>query len=160
MQGYFFEYGHEYRLLRPFIGSVIFEITGNDYRYHLEQVFLIRMVSEQCRIVGLESFAKKLINTKFTYEFFDERYENMAINKSKVIIRPEKPSEYEEVNKLIYEAFAEQHNIEIGSFMMEQYFSEAILNSMQDMALNHPVYMEYIIRTEKNGVMKDIWSAY
>ena len=36
----------------------------------------------------------------------------MKTNKSKVIIRPENPSEYEEVNKLIYEAFAEQHGIE------------------------------------------------
>ena len=41
----------------------------------------------------------------------------MVINKSKVIIRPEKPSEYEEVNKLIFEAFTEQHNVEIGRFM-------------------------------------------
>lgn len=30
---------------------------------------------------------------------------NMVIDKSKVIIRPENPSEYEEVNKLIYKAF-------------------------------------------------------
>lgn len=48
----------------------------------------------------------------------------MVINKSKVTIRPEKPSEYEEVNKLIFEAFAEQHNIEIGSFMMEHFLEE------------------------------------
>ena len=45
----------------------------------------------------------------------------MVINKSKVIIRPEKPSEYEEVNKLIFEAFTEQHNVEIGRFMMEHF---------------------------------------
>lgn len=38
----------------------------------------------------------------------------MENDKSKVIIRPEKPSEYDEVNKLIYVAFAEQHGIEIG----------------------------------------------
>lgn len=48
----------------------------------------------------------------------------MVINKSKMIIRPEKLSEYEEVNKLIFEAFAEQHNIEIGRFMMEHFIEE------------------------------------
>ena len=48
----------------------------------------------------------------------------MVINKPKVIIRPEKPSEYEEVNKLIFEAFTEQHNIEIGRFMMEHFIEE------------------------------------
>ena len=48
----------------------------------------------------------------------------MVINKSKVIIRPEKPSEYEEVNNLILEAFTEQHNIEIGRFMMEHFIEE------------------------------------
>ena len=48
----------------------------------------------------------------------------MVINKSKVIIRPEKPSEYEEVNKLIFEAFTEQHNVEIGRFMMEHFIEE------------------------------------
>lgn len=48
----------------------------------------------------------------------------MVINKSKVIIRPEKPSEHEEVNKLIFEAFTEQHNIEIGRFMMEHFIEE------------------------------------
>lgn len=48
----------------------------------------------------------------------------MEINISKVIIRPEKPSEYEEVNKLIYEAFAEQHGIEIGKFMMDHFIAE------------------------------------
>lgn len=48
----------------------------------------------------------------------------MGINKSKVIIRPENPSEYEEVNKLIYEAFAEQHGIETGKFMMEHFIGE------------------------------------
>ena len=31
----------------------------------------------------------------------------MLIDKSKVIIRPEKASEYEEVNELIFEAFTE-----------------------------------------------------
>ena len=48
----------------------------------------------------------------------------MVINKPKVIIRPEKPSEYEEVNKLIFEAFTEQHNVEIGRFMMEHFIEE------------------------------------
>ena len=48
----------------------------------------------------------------------------MVINKSKVIIRPENPFEYEKVNKLIYEAFAEQHGIETGKFMMEHFIEE------------------------------------
>ena len=48
----------------------------------------------------------------------------MVIDKSKVIIRPEKPSEYEEVNKLIYKAFTEQHGIETGKFMMEHFIEE------------------------------------
>ena len=48
----------------------------------------------------------------------------MAIDKSKIIIRPENPSEYEEVNKLIYKAFSEQHGIEIGEFMMEHFMEE------------------------------------
>ncbi len=45
----------------------------------------------------------------------------MVIDKSKIIIRPEKPSEYEEVNKLIYDAFSEQHGVETGKFMMEHF---------------------------------------
>lgn len=45
----------------------------------------------------------------------------MVIDKSKIIIRPEKPSEYETVNKIIYKAFTEQHGIEIGKFMMEHF---------------------------------------
>lgn len=48
----------------------------------------------------------------------------MEINKSKIIIRPEKLCEYEEVNKLIFDAFTEQHNIEIGRFMMEHFIEE------------------------------------
>jgi len=48
----------------------------------------------------------------------------MVIDKSKIIIRPEKPSEYEEVNKLIYDAFSEQHGVEIGKFMMEHFIEE------------------------------------
>ena len=48
----------------------------------------------------------------------------MKVNKEKIIIRPEKLSEYEEVNKLIYTAFAEQHGIETGKFMMEHYIEE------------------------------------
>ena len=35
----------------------------------------------------------------------------MTINKEKIIIRPEKLSEYEKVDQLIYKAFAEQHSI-------------------------------------------------
>ncbi len=46
------------------------------------------------------------------------------IDKSKVIIRPEKPSEYEKVNDIIYRAFSEQHGTGIGSFMMEQFIDE------------------------------------
>lgn len=32
--------------------------------------------------------------------------------------------EYEKVNKLIFEAFAEQHNVEVGRFMMEHFIEE------------------------------------
>ena len=46
------------------------------------------------------------------------------IDKSKVIIRPEEPSEYEKVNDIIYRAFSEQHDTGIGSFMMEQFIEE------------------------------------
>jgi len=48
----------------------------------------------------------------------------MEINKLKIVIRPERPSEYEEVNKLIYEAFSEQHGIDTGNFMMEHFIKE------------------------------------
>ena len=48
----------------------------------------------------------------------------MLINKSNVIIRPEMQSEYEEVNKLIYEAFAEKHGVETGKFMMKHFIEE------------------------------------
>lgn len=48
----------------------------------------------------------------------------MVINKSKIVIRPEKSTEYEKVNKLIFEAFAEQHNVEVGRFMMEHFIEE------------------------------------
>lgn len=48
----------------------------------------------------------------------------MVIDKTKVIIRPEKPSEYEDVNKLIYKSFSEQHGIETGLFMMEHFMEE------------------------------------
>lgn len=41
-----------------------------------------------------------------------------------IIIRPENPSEYEEVNKIIYEAFTEQHGTETGKFMMEHFMEE------------------------------------
>lgn len=49
---------------------------------------------------------------------------NMTIDKSRIIIRPEKPSEYEIVNNLIYTAFSETHGIEIGTFMMEHFIEE------------------------------------
>ena len=68
-------------------------------------------------------------------------------------------------NKLIYEAFTEQHGVEIGKFMMEhfieerQYFSEEIRIYMRDLVLNHPVHMGFITKIEKNGEMKDIWFA-
>lgn len=48
----------------------------------------------------------------------------MVIDNKKIIIRPENPSEYEEVNEVIYEAFAEQHGIETGKFMMEHFMKE------------------------------------
>lgn len=48
----------------------------------------------------------------------------MENNKVNVIIRPEMPTEYEEVNKLIYRAFAEQHGIGTGKFMMEHFRKE------------------------------------
>ncbi len=48
----------------------------------------------------------------------------MEIDNKKVIIRPENPSEYEEVDEVIYEAFAEQHGIETGKFMMEHFMKE------------------------------------
>ena len=48
----------------------------------------------------------------------------MVINKTRVIIRPEKPSEYEDVNKVIYKAFAESYGIETGKFMMEHFIEE------------------------------------
>ena len=35
-----------------------------------------------------------------------------------------------------------------------------ILNFMRDMDLNHPVNMEFIMKTEKSGEMKDLWFAY
>lgn len=44
--------------------------------------------------------------------------------KAEITIRPENPSEYEEVNKLIYTAFSEQHGIETGRFMMEHFIEE------------------------------------
>lgn len=48
----------------------------------------------------------------------------MTIDRSKIIIRPENPSEYEEVNKVIYKAFSEQHGMETGKFMMEHFIEE------------------------------------
>ena len=48
----------------------------------------------------------------------------MVIDNKKVIIRPQNPPEYEEVNAIIYEAFAERHGIETGKFMMEHFMKE------------------------------------
>ena len=48
----------------------------------------------------------------------------MTTKKKKIIIRPEKLSEYEKVDKLIYKAFAEQHSIETEKFMMEHFREE------------------------------------
>ena len=48
----------------------------------------------------------------------------MTVNKEKIIIRPEKLSEYEKVDQLMYKAFVEQHSIEIGKFMMEHFREE------------------------------------
>ena len=48
----------------------------------------------------------------------------MVIDNKKVTIRTENQSEYEEVNETIYEAFAEQHGIETGKFMMEHFKKE------------------------------------
>lgn len=45
-------------------------------------------------------------------------------NKLKIQIRPEKPSEYDEVNNIIYEAFAEQHGVEVGTFMKKHFIEE------------------------------------
>lgn len=165
----------------------------------------------------------------------------MVIDNKKVIIRPENPSEYEEVNAIIYEAFAQQHGIETGKFMIEhfmkerrketfvpelslvavledgkiigevalhetdiitengkntqltlsqsavlpQYRMQGIMRMLVEYALdkakkmgygavflggnpklyaryglNHPVNMGFIMKTEKNGEMKDLWFAY
>ena len=46
------------------------------------------------------------------------------IDKSKITIRPERPSEYEKVNDIIYRAFSEQHGTGIGNFMMEHFINE------------------------------------
>lgn len=48
----------------------------------------------------------------------------MVIDNKKVIIRSEKPSEYETVNKVILDAFTAQHGIEIGRFMMQHFIEE------------------------------------
>lgn len=42
----------------------------------------------------------------------------------KIIIRPETPSEYNEVDNVIYEAFSEQHGIETGKFMRQHFIEE------------------------------------
>lgn len=48
----------------------------------------------------------------------------MDNNKLNVIIRPEEPSEYEAVNRLIYAAFAERYGVDTGKFMMEHFMEE------------------------------------
>lgn len=48
----------------------------------------------------------------------------MKIEKPQIIIRAEEPSEYESVNKVIFEAFSEMHGVEIGRFMMEHFANE------------------------------------
>ena len=48
----------------------------------------------------------------------------MIVDKTKIIIRPEMPFEYETVNKLIYKAFAESHGTETGQFMMKHFAEE------------------------------------
>lgn len=48
----------------------------------------------------------------------------MVFDKTEIVIRPEHPSEYEKVNKLIYEAFAASHGIETGQFMMNHFMEE------------------------------------
>lgn len=48
----------------------------------------------------------------------------MVIDKSNIIIRPEKPSEYEKVNELIYKAFAASYGIETGQFMKKHFIEE------------------------------------
>lgn len=48
----------------------------------------------------------------------------MIIDKSKISIRPEKTTEYETVNKVIYAAFSEQHGKETGNFMKNHFIEE------------------------------------
>ncbi len=48
----------------------------------------------------------------------------MIIDKSKISIRPEKATEYETVNELIYAAFSEQHGKETGDFMKNHFIKE------------------------------------
>ena len=45
-------------------------------------------------------------------------------DRSKMLIRPEKPSEYEKVDELIYEAFAASHGPETGRFMKKHFMEE------------------------------------
>ena len=44
----------------------------------------------------------------------------------KIIIRPESPSEYNEVDNVIYEAFSEQYGIETGKFMRQHFIEERL----------------------------------
>lgn len=42
----------------------------------------------------------------------------------KIIIRPEEPSEYNEVDNVIYEAFSEEYGTETGKFMKQHFIDE------------------------------------
>lgn len=76
----------------------------------------------------------------------------MANNESNVIIRPENPSEYEAVNKLIYTAFAEQHGIETGnitqlvlsqSAVLPEYRMQGIMRMLVEYALDNAEKLGY-----------------
>ena len=76
----------------------------------------------------------------------------MANNESNVIIRPENPSEYEAVNKLIYTAFAEQHGIETGnitqlvlsqSAVLPEYRMQGIMRMLVEYALDKAEKLGY-----------------
>lgn len=41
-----------------------------------------------------------------------------------IFIRPETPSEYKEVNHIIFEVFAEQHGVDTGRFMKQHFIEE------------------------------------
>ena len=80
--------------------------------------------------------------------------------KSKIIIRPEIPNEYEIVNQVIYKAFAEQHGMEIGKFMMEHFVEERQKETfIPDLSL----VAVFLGRSEERRVGKECrsrWSPY